>query len=384
MTVLQVIPAMKSGGAELGALQVGRALVEAGHRAFIMSEGGRMVADIRKAGVVHVEARVATKNPVTILLNGFRIARFCRENDVGVIHARSRAPAWSCYVAVRLTGAPFVTTYHSGYSEQNYLKHLYNRVMALSDRVIAVSDWIADLIASRYRPDPDRVVVIHRAVCPAVFDPAAVSEARRAALRRKWGAPDDARIVLLAGRIARRKGQDTLVGAAAILKADPAMPPFICILAGDDQGKARFRDDISAGIRAAGVEDVVKMVGHVDDMPAAYAAADVSVSAALAPEGYQRAMLESQAMGCPVVVSDVGPGVEVVHAPPRYPEPEMTGLNFKGGDARALAGAIKHILTLPEAERRAIGARGSAWVRTEHTVARLTGDTIALYRELVG
>ncbi len=384
LTVLQVIPAMMSGGAELGALQVAQAIVREGGRAFLMSEGGRMVPALEATGAVHLAAPVATKNPIGIIRNGLRIARFCRENGVDVIHARSRAPAWSCLIAARLTGARFVATYHSGYNEQNRLKSLYNGVMARGDKVIAVSDWIADQIRARYGTPESRIAVIHRAVDPEVFDPDRISDAEIAAQRAVWGVPEGALVALLAGRIARRKGQHLVVEAAARLRDDPEVPPFVVIFAGDDQGKTAYRDAVTARIEELGVGDVVRLVGHVDDMPTAYAAADISISAATAPEGYQRAMLESQAMARPVAVSDVGPGVEVVHAPPRWPESEMTGLNFRGGDVDALTHALRALLTMPAETRREIGRRGSAWVRSEHTVSRLTSDTLKVYREVLG
>ncbi|SET72761.1 glycosyltransferase family 4 protein [Oceanicella actignis] len=382
-TVLQVIPAMKSGGAELGALQVAEALTRAGGRAFVMSEGGRMVAALERAGATHVTAPVATKNPARILANALRIARFCRANGVQVIHARSRAPAWSCLLAARLTGCAFVATYHSGYRAQNRLKNFYNGVMARADRVIAVSEWIAEDIRRHHAPPEGRIVVIHRAVDPERFDPARIDPAARARLRESWGVGPGTMAILLAGRISRRKGQHLMVEAAARLRRDPGAPPFAMIFAGDDQGKTAYRDEVAARIRALGLEDAVRFVGHLEDMPLAYAAADISVSAATAPEGYQRAMLESQAMGVPVAVSDIGPGVEVVRAPPRWPEDQATGLNFRGNDVEDLTRALLELMTMPPERRAAMGARASAWVRSEHTVGRLTAQTLEVYRQVL-
>ncbi|MCB1492215.1 MAG: glycosyltransferase family 4 protein [Rhodobiaceae bacterium] len=380
-TILQVIPAMQSGGAELGALQVAQALTAEGHRSIVVSEGGRMVDELQQSGSEHITLPVASKNPLVLRQNARRLADIIRREKVDLIHARSRAPAWSCRWASQWTEIPFVTTYHSGYSEDNVLKHFYNRIMVKCDRVIAVSNWIADTIVKRYKVDPSQIVVIHRAVDPDVFDPDSITEKRRDALRKSWGIAADARVVLLPGRLARRKGQDNLIRAVAQVRDRVA--PFVCILAGEDQGKTGFREQAEALAKKLGVDDIVKFVGHVDDMPAAYSLATVSISAATAPEGFQRGMLEAQAMGSPVLVSDVGPGIEVVHAPPRFDDSQTTGLNFDGHSVEDLARGLEAFLTMPDDERRAMGQRGSAWVRNEYTRQRLTRATLDVYDDLV-
>lgn len=380
LTVLQVIPAMQSGGAELGALQVAEALVREGHRALVVSEGGRMLEPLQTAGAEHIRMDVASKNPFVVRRNAHRLAEIIRSEGVDIVHARSRAPAWSCLWASRWTQVPFVTTYHSGYSEDSAVKRFYNSVMVKGDKVIAVSNWIADIIIGRYKADPSQVVVIHRAVDPDVFDPAAISEDRRDALRAAWGISAGDRVVLLPGRLARRKGQDNLVRAVAAIRDE--VPRFVCILAGEDQGKTGFRETVEALTRKLGVDDIVRLVGHVDDMPAAYSLATVSVSAAIAPEGFQRGMLEAQAMASPVLVSDVGPGVEVVKSPPRYDLKDATGLNFDGMSHAALADGLKRMLSMPEEQLDNMGRQGSAWVRAEYTRQRLTTATLALYDDL--
>lgn len=371
---------MRSGGAELGCLQVAEALIAAGHRALVISEGGRMVDDLVRAGAEHITAPMATKNPVRLWANARMLARLIAREQVDVIHARSRAPAWSAWLASKRARIPFVTTYHSGYREANALKRAYNSVMVKGARVIAVSQWIADLIASRYGTPRSRIVVIHRVVDLERFDPAAVSEARKEALRRAWGVDGNAPIILLPGRVTRRKGHDVLLRAAAHIKDELG---FTVVCAGDDQAGSSYRAEMDRLLAQLGLEDRVKFVGHVTDMPAAYALAAVSVSAATSPEGFQRAMLESQAMGVPVAVSDEGPGVEVVRAAPRCAADETTGFNFPSGDTQGLAAALRTLLTMPEAARRAMGARGQAWVAGAYGRDTLTRATLALYQDVV-
>ncbi len=372
---------MQSGGAELGALQVCEALVREGHRSIVVSSGGRMVSALFDMGAEHIKLPVDTKNPLSIRSNAVRLEQIIQQERVDLVHARSRAPAWSCYWACKRAKVPFVTTYHSGYTEQNYLKHAYNRIMVRGERVIAVSNWIASIIIRRYKLDSNRVVVIHRGVDTQIFDPGTIDQAREAKLRQEWGVDDNTPIVLLPGRLARRKGQDNMVRAVAEIR--DRVPPFVCILAGEDQGNTGFRERVEELARQMGVDDIVRLVGHVEDMPAAYAIATVSVSAATAPEGFQRGMLEAQAMASPVLVSNVGPGVEVVRAPPRYGMDEATGINFDGYDVDDFAEKLVFLLSMPDDQRRAMGKRGSERIRNLYTHDRMTRATLGLYEEVV-
>jgi glycosyltransferase involved in cell wall biosynthesis len=379
MTVLQVIPRLDQGGAELGCVQIAEALVAAGHRSLVASAGGRMVERLAAGGTRHVTLPLDRRNPVSILLlNPLRLARLARAEAVDLIHVRSRAPAWSVLVAARLAGLPWLATFHSSYSERGRLKRLYNSVMVRGARVIAVSDWIADLIRARYAPPPGRIVTIHRVVDPAVFDPAAPDEARRAPLRARFGIGRGETVLLLAARISHRKGQDLLVEAVGRLP--PAERSALrLVLAGDAQPGTDFPERLRARIAALGLAPQVVFAGHVADMPAALALADIALSCARSGEGFQRSVLEAQAMAVPVLVSDAGPGPEAVRAPPAVPPAEATGLLFRSGDVADLAAQLRRLLALPSAERRAMGARGSAWVRSTFTLERFAAATLSVY-----
>ncbi|MDP2620968.1 MAG: glycosyltransferase family 4 protein [Hyphomicrobiales bacterium] len=381
LTVLQVIPQLHAGGAELGCLQVADALVAAGHRAIVVSEGGRMVEALRRAGGEHVTLPVASKNPLAMVLNIGRLARLIRRESVDIVHARSRAPAWSSYFAARRAGAVFMTTHHASHEESGALKRLYNSVMVRGAAVIAVSDWVAGLIRRRYGIPEERIHVIHRSVDPERFDPDAVGAARIQALAKAWGTGPDDLVVLLPGRISRRKGHMILIDAVAGLEPDLRRRVRL-VFAGDDQPKSAFRDGLERHIAARGLHAQVTFAGHVSDMPAAYSLAMICVLAMTAPEGFPRVMLEAQAMGTPVIVADVGPGREVVRAPPQVPTDAASGLTFPAGDAAALGRCLEQILRMPEAKRRAMGARGSEWVRSTFTLKRLTEATLALYGNL--
>lgn len=379
ITVVQVIPRMRSGGAELGCLQVATALIAAGHRAIVVSAGGRMVEQLTAVGAEHVEMPVAAKNPVTLALNARRLAALVVAERADILHARSRAPAWSALAAARRTGVPLVTTYHSEYSERGRIKNLYNSVMVRGDRVIAVSHYMAHLIRERYGTPDERIAIIPRAFDPARFDAAALTPERLAAVRDQFQAGPDDRIALLAGRITRRKAQDHFVEALGILKAQ-GRPLPLAVLAGEIE-KADFATELRARAEALGVADRLRIPGFISDMAAAYASASVLLNIS-AFEGLPRVALEAQSMGCPVIVSDTGPGREVALTPPDVPLKDATGLRIPFADPPSLAAALSELLA-DESARRAMGARAARHVRATYALERLTASTLEVYETVL-
>jgi glycosyltransferase involved in cell wall biosynthesis len=371
---------MQAGGAELGCLQIAEALVRAGHRALVASEGGRMVPALEAAGARHIALPLARKSPMRLWRNASALAEVVRREGVSIVHARSRAPAWSALWAARSTGVPFVTTYHSEYSERGRLKRLYNSVMVRGEKVIAVSAHMGALIAARYRLDPGRIAVIPRAVDLARFDPAAVTPERLAAVRRLIGVESGQAVVLLAGRITRRKAQAHLVEAVGLLKRR-GVAGFTCVFAGEIE-KRDYMAEIRARVRASGLEARVRFPGNVADMPAAYLLSDVSLNISEA-EGLPRVALESQAMGVPVIVSDTGPGREVALTEPEAPAHAATGLRVPFGRPEALAGALAELLSWPAEKRKAMGARGAARVRERFTLERMSQATLGIYEQVL-
>ena len=288
------------------------------------------------------------------------------------MHARSRAPAWSAWLACRRTGAHFVTTYHGTYGEDLPFKRHYNAVMARGERVIAASRFIAELIVARHGTDPARIRVIPRGVDPAVFDPGSVSDDRVARLARAWRLPEGAPVVLLPGRLTGWKGQTVLIAALARLQRRDVC----CVLVGSDQGRRRHAAALLRQAQALGVADRLRLAGECDDMPAALMLADVVVHASTEPEAFGRVVIEAQAMGRPVIASDLGGPTETV-------EHGVTGWRVPPGDAEALAAAIEHALALPAVERIAMGTRARAAVLRGYTVAAMQAATLAVYDELL-
>jgi glycosyltransferase involved in cell wall biosynthesis len=382
LTVLIVVPTLQAGASDAGAVALARILAGAGHKPIVGSSGGRLTSEAEAAGAVCITLDIATRNPIVMLRNAFALKRIIREQRCDLVHAHGRAAAWSSYFAARMTGVPFITTWYKGFREQNGFKRLYNSVMARGARVIAVSDQIAELINERYGTPWDRISIVPASVDMERFNPSAVSRERIDAVRRAWGVGAHERIVLVAGRMLRRKGHHVMVDAARRLKA-MGLKDFVCVFASEDQG-TRYAGELWDQVLSTETSDVIRMTGALIDPPAAYAAAIVVVSAAVQPEGLQRALLEAQAMARPVVVSDLGAGPDVVLAPPTVPEDRTTGLKFSAGDDAALAATLVRLFSMSDPIRNAIGARGRAWVLGHFNRPAVAELTLNLYAEVAG
>ncbi len=383
--ILQIIPELKTGGAEKSVVEMTEAVVDAGGQSLVVTEGGALCADVEAKGGRVVLMPVASKNPWKIYQNGLKIARLIRDENVSLVHARSRAPAWSGLMAARKSGVPFVTTYHGAYNQKSAIKGFYNGVMARGDWVIANSRFTAELINKRHNPDPSKVQVIYRGVDVDEIDRAAISKTRLDEMRRAWGLNDpalaDKKIILHAARLTEWKGQRDVIEAARQLKLrgdDRAL----MILAGSAQGRTAYENDLKELIRVGGLEKHVRLVGHVNDMGAAYALADIVVVASSEAEAFGRAAAEAQAMGCPVIATDIG-------APPEF-------LNLGQGETRAtawlvpvangakIAERIVDILELTPDELAEMAVIARRYISEKFTTRLMQKQTIEVYERLLG
>lgn len=383
-TILQIIPELDTGGAELSAIEIADAIVRTGGRALVLSEGGRLAPRIAASGGEFVPFAAATKNPVRLLWNAHAIRRMIESEGVDLVHARSRAPAWSALIAARRAGVPFVTTYHGAYNEKTRLKRAYNAVMAKGDIVIANSLYTKRLIETRYGTPADRIRVIYRGVDGGTFDPAAISEKRKAALRARWGAGSETRIILQPARLTAWKGQSTVIEAARLLEAEGRLGDSLVVLAGDAQGRTAYRQQLESEVAAAGLERKIILPGHVDDIPAALAMAHLAVVASIEPEAFGRVATEAQAMGCPVIATDIGAPPETVAAVPTVTSAEMTGWLVPSGDAARLAAAMAEALSLAPDARAALGARARARALGQFSLDAMRRQTLEVYDSLLG
>ena len=370
--VLQVLPHMGAGGLVRGAIDSAAAQVGAGWVALVASEGGHGVRELERVGAHHFHLPLASKNPIVMYRNVRRLQRLITEHKIDLLHARSRAPAWSALAAARQSGLPLITTFHGTYSHRSRLKRYYNKVMTLGDGVISISQHIADHVREVYGVSDDRVHVIYRGIDIDLFDPARVSAERVVNLANDWRLADPIPVIMMPGRLARWKGQKILIEALARLGRRDVR----CLIIGEDQGRHRYRHELEELIKKRDLTDVIYLPGHCRDMPAAYMLSDVVVSASTEPEAFGRVVVEAQAMGRPVVASDHGASREtIIHG--------KTGWTFRPGDPEALADALRHSLALTSGERERLAYGAISHVRHRFTVESMRIRTMTAYRAVL-
>jgi len=369
--VLQVIPSLVAGGVERGTIDMARALVSAGWTAYVASAGGPMERELARTGATHLTLPLASKNPLTIRRNARALAELLRHHRIDIVHARSRAPAWSAWLAAKAAQRHFVTTFHNAYALNLPLKHRYNSVMARGERVIAISQFVADHVARIYGVGTDRLRTIPRGVDLATFDPGKIGGDRIVKMAMHWRVPDGASVVMLPGRLTRWKGGLDFIEAIARLERRD----ICCVLVGTEQ-RPGFRRELEAAMVRHDLLGLFRIVEDCRDMPTAYALADVVVSASTDPEGFGRTIVEAQAMGRPIVATDHGGARETVVA-------AATGWLVSPGKPEALAAAIGAALALSPGERAALGRRATAHVAAHFTHEAMCARTIDVYEELL-
>lgn len=376
-TLLQVVPELETGGAEQTTIDMARAVIAAGGRALVATRGGRMVARLQADGGRLAQMPVQTKNPLAMLGNAARLTHLIRREQVTLVHARSRAPAFSALWAAQATGRPFVATYHGVYKARNGLKRWYNAVMTRGDLVIANSEYTRAHVLAEHRLDPAKVVTIPRGVDLDRFNPSWVTPERLEALREAWGiAPGDTRVrILLAGRLTRIKGHLAIIAAAAQLWAE-GRRDFLILFAGDDQGRAVYGAELAEAIDAAGLQEQIRIVGHCDDMPAAYLLCDLAILPTTVPESFGRAAVEPQAMGRPVIASNHGGTVETV-------VDGQTGWLVEPGDGEAWARALARAIDIGPERRREMGAKAMNRARRLYRVDAMCEATLKAYERVL-
>ncbi len=375
--VLQIVPALDSGGAERTTIDIARALVDEGWRALVLSEGGRLEGELERTGAELIRMPIASKNPLTIFKNAAKFAKLIAERNISLVHARSRAPAWSAALAAQKANIPFVTTYHGVYRAKGPLKRFYNSVMARGDAVIANSEFTAAHIRQIYPELTKQLVVIPRGIDLADFDPDAVSPQRVAKLRAAWQVGPKERVLLLPSQITRRKAQALMISALALLKECGRLPPDVhVVMAGDSNGHAVYVEELIHAIASNGLDRVAIISGHVSDMPAAYLAADIVVAPSNEPEAFGRVPVEAAFMGRAVIATDHGGARETVLN-------GRSGLLIAPHDAPALADAISDLLSRTPERLAEMAKRGRAHVAARYTVEKMCASTLGVYRKLL-
>lgn len=377
LRILQVLPALQSGGVERGTIDLAAFLHEKGHIPFVASKGGGLCDILDEKKIKHFSFNLASKNPISIFKNAFRLKNIIKANKLDLIHARSRAPAWSAYLAAKMTGVPFVTTFHGTYNfQETFLgrfKKAYNSVMARGEGVIAISQFIQDHVLAHYPQNlkPNALSLINRGVDLKAFSRTAVLEERVKDLKKQWCLTNKHKIVLIPGRLTRWKGQGVVLKALESLV--PKNPHLICVFIGSDQGRRAYTQELKEYMKEASLEDNVRFVDHVSDMPAAYCVGDLVVHASTDPEAFGRVIIEAQAMEVPIIASNLG-------APAQTIESGKTGLLHKAGDAEDLAEKIRYAMG---EDCRSFTKKALAHVQKNYSDQLMFEKTIAVYERVL-
>lgn len=377
--ILQVLPALDTGGVERGTIEMVQAIARAGGTPLVACAEGRLVQKVTYHGGRFIPLPLGRKSPFAIFRNALKLRNLIREEKISLVHARSRAPAWAARLACRWTGTPFVTTWHGVHSETFPGKKLYNAVLAAGDRVIAISEFIAARLRRDYGMREDRLRVIPRGADTDQFDPAAIRGDRIQNLLESWNMDEtDPAIILMPGRLTEWKGQGLLLDALAIMTREHQVArPWICVFVGDAPEHSPFPKTLESRAATLGLSSHIRFGGHCHDMAAAYALADMVVVPSLRPEPFGRVVVEAQAMARPVIVAAHGAAVETV-------QDGETGLLFPPGDALALAEALTATLNATKEQRVALGQNARENVQARYTVRAMQSATLGVYDELLG
>ena len=377
--ILQVIPAMEMGGAEIGTVEISSYMKKKGWDVIVASSGGSLVKKLNLRDINHIKLPLNSKNPLIIFFNIFKIAWIIKKYKVKIVHVRSRAPAWSAYYACSMfRGIKLISTVHGAYDNQNIFKKIYNSIMLRSVKIIAISNYIKNYLLKNYKfskKKMEKIVVIPRGVDLERFNTKNVNFKRLFFLSNLWDLPDGIPVILFPSRIAPFKGHKTLLKAISLLKKESEIK-FICLMTGLPKKNSNYVSEINSIIEDNGLSEYVKFTGLCADMPAAYKISDIVVSPANKPEGFGRIIIESQSMNVPVIASAHGGSLELI-------KNNYNGLLFKPNNEHDLADKLKYLLFLSKNERDMIIKRANVLVRKKYNINKMCDLNFKLYNSII-
>ena len=372
-TIAQILPAMESGGVERDTFHTAMAIRDAGFNSIVISEGGVLAERLKRHGVTHLTLPVASKNPLIMYTNKFAIEKAIKKYNIKILHARSRAPAYSAYWAAKNTGIKLITTFHGCYKLGMFgLKKKYNSIMAKGDIVTAVSDFVKNYIVKNYPIAAENVKVIKDGVDLATFSAEKVSIERRLKTLEDFGIDSGKKIILLPSRMTAIKGQSMFIKAVANLAK--RRDDFVCLLMG--KAKESYRQKIASLIEKNNLQKIVRILGAFNDISAAYMCSDIVVSSTIVPEAFGLTIAEAQAMGRIVVAPDFGGTAEIVHD-------GADGFLYKIADVNALEKALDTALSLDSGYRQLISTKAVDNIKNNFTIDKTSSETVALYHSVL-
>lgn len=373
MKVMQVLPAMQGGGVERGTIEISAALQKEKIENIVVSAGGRLTADLQRLGVKHFPLDVGSKNPFKWLKNIHALRKIIKDENVSIVHARSRIPAWIAHFALKkCPNVRFLTTFHGRYgTKPKFFKIPYNRVMVSGDLVISISNFISRHILDTYHISPEKIRLIYRGADVNKFNLKNVPAVQIEDLASAWQLPTDKPVILMPGRLSRMKGHLVVFDALAQMKHKDVT----CVFVGSAHGKADYQKELQQKINALSGKTAVLLMEHCQQMPAAYALSDIVLSASLYPEAFGRTITEAQSMGRIVVATKHGGAMETI-------QDGKTGFLVPVGDAKALAETLDKVLDMSVAERQKIGEAAAKSVAENFSIDKMCRQTLAVYHEL--
>ena len=379
LKVLQVIPKLGYGGAETGCYDIAHYLPENDCGSFIVTSGGELLKFIDKKKVKIIKLPVHSKNPLIIFINFLALVAIILVKNISIVHARSRAPAWSCLLAAKITGRKFVTTFHGTYNFNNKIKKFYNSVMVRSDLIIAGSNFIFSHIKdnyTKYLNAKKKLLVIFRGINVDYFDPTTKLDSDEKKLLKKWQIEKDKKIILLPGRLTGWKGQEVFIEAINLVNIELGYEAFYAVILGSDQGRDLYKKKLIRLTEQYRLINQVKFIDHCKDMALAYKVSDIVVSASIEPEAFGRVAVEAQSMEKPIIASNIGGSNETVID-------EKTGFLFESNNAKSLSQKILKILSMDEASLNSIGREGRKNIIQKFNVEKMCFSTYSEYKRIL-
>ena len=379
INVLQVIPKLGYGGAETGCYDIAHYLPENNCGSYIVTSGGELLKFIDKKKVKIIKLPVHSKNPLIIFINFFALIFIILINNISIVHARSRAPAWSCLIAAKITGRKFVTTFHGTYNFNSKIKKFYNSVMVRSDLIIAGSNFIFSHIKenyTKYLNAKKKLLVIFRGINVDYFDPTTKLDSDEKKLLKKWEIEKDKKIILLPGRLTGWKGQEVFIEAINLVNIELGYEAFYAVILGSDQGRDLYKKKLIRLTEQYRLINQVKFIDHCKDMALAYKVSDIVVSASIEPEAFGRVAVEAQSMEKPIIASNIGGSNETVID-------EKTGFLFESNNAKSLSQKILKILSMDEASLNSIGREGRKNIIQKFNVEKMCFSTYSEYKRIL-
>ena len=379
LNVLQVIPKLGYGGAETGCYDIAHYLAENECGSFIATSGGELLKFVKKDKVKIIRLPVHSKNPVLIIFNALVLAIYIIFYKINIVHARSRAPAWTSYIASFLTNRVFVTTFHGTYNFKSNLKKFYNSIMLRANLTIAGSNFIFRHINenySQYLHKEKKLRVIFRGINVDYYNSKNISILKREKLKQEWNLSSNQFTILLPGRLTYWKGQEKFIESLNILIEDYNIANFQAIILGSDQGRKVYKKKLINLVERYNLNNKVKFIQHCKEMPLAYSLADVVVSASIEPEAFGRVSVEAQSMGKPIVATDIGGSKETIIN-------KKSGFLYKHDDPRELAKMLNTVIQLSQDELKLIGNEGRKNITKKFDVEIMCQSNLKEYKKLI-